>query len=99
MKSESLHDYCQGFYDCLVKMRKLEFFDFDPSKMICADFVMNSHGTERERTIGMIGGKQIKVNKKSPVYTNSYLVFAAMKRGLGLKAIMYTHDPVFDAHG
>ena len=50
-------------------------------------------------TLDLVGTKQKKMKVNSPKHTNCYFVPAAMKGGLGLKAMMFTHDPAFDPHG
>ena len=92
-------DYAQEYLNFLLHLNNLEFFKYDKSKIICLDFVTNSYRLDRQKTISMKGGKQRKFNQSKVQYTDSYLVPAAMKEGLGLKAIIYTFNPVFYPRG
>ena len=83
----------EGYYNFLVELRESDFFEYDHSKIITLDFVTSSYRSEREKTIGIIGGKQKKLNQPKPTYTSTILVPAAYKSGLGLTAIVFTHDP------
>jgi hypothetical protein len=98
-KSETPDDYAQGYLDFLLKLLEVDFFNYDPSLIICIDFVTNSYRLDRKRTIGMKGQKQVKLNESKPTYTDSFLVVSAMAAGLGLLPMLFSFNPVFDPDG
>ena len=98
-KSNSPKDYAKGYYDFIMELRELEFFNYDKRKIICLDFGKNSYRLDRKKVIGIVGGKQPKLKLDSPKYTNSYFIPATMAAGLELKAIMFTLDPKFNRNG
>lgn len=95
MTSLTFHDYAVGYLNYLLELAEEEFFDFDHSKLVCLDFVTNSHRLDTETTIGMAGGKQQKFKKAKPTFTESYIVAAPMIAGLDLKPIMFSHNKVY----
>ena len=99
MKSKDERVYAQGYYDFLVELYSEDFFNFDPSLIIAFDFITNSRRLEQRKTIGMLGGKQKKYKGSSPIFTDSYMIPAAMADGLGLQAIMFSKNPIFVPNG
>ena len=98
-KSSSFKEYAQGYFEFILKVRKLEAMKIDKKRITALDFATNSYCLHREITVQMQGQKQKKINRPKSVYTNSYLAAAAWESGLGLQALMFTFDPVFDSTG
>lgn len=98
-KAVSFDNYAFGYHSQLLELRELDFFNFDPSRIITLDFITKSYRLDRQTTIALSGSKQQKFEKIKPTYTSSYLVPAAMGAGIDLKAMMFTFDPVFKRDG
>ena len=91
-------EHVTGYFDFCKQLRDTGFFDYDPKKILCLDFVTDSRRRERDSTIGIIGGKQRKKSGNAPKYTNSYLVAVDME-GHIYDVLMFTFDPTFDPNG
>ncbi len=92
-------EYVLGYFEFVQSLHSSRFFDFDPKRIICIDFVTNSQRREYEKTLGVIGGKQRKLSRGSPQYTNSYLVGVSLCGGVDILPLMFTFDPTFDPKG
>jgi hypothetical protein len=95
----SASDYVCQYYEFVKLLHDTGFFNYDPKRIICVDFVTNSRRLDREKTIALIGSKQQKLSAGKPQYTNSYCVAVSMDDDGEMPAIMYTHDPTFDPNG
>ena len=54
---------------------------------------------ERQKTLGLIGAKQKKLEKSDASYTNSYIVGVSLQAGPKLLSLMFTYNPAFDPKG
>ncbi len=100
MPAKMLRDeYVIGYFEFVQMLQATGVWERDPSTVICIDSLTNSCRRERETTLGLINGKQQKLSKNLPIYTNNYVV--AVGRGLvkGMRALLFTHDPTFDPEG
>ena len=57
-KANSWEEYVSGYFDCLMELQELGFWDFDESRIICLDFVTNSYRLDREMTLNLKGENQ-----------------------------------------
>ena len=53
--------YVLGYFDFVQSLHRSGFFDFDPRRIICIDFVTDSRRREYERTRALRGAKQKKI--------------------------------------
>jgi hypothetical protein len=53
--------YVLGYFNFVQSLHRSGFFDFDPRRIICLDFVTDSRRRECERTLALRGGKQKKI--------------------------------------
>ena len=95
----SRDEYVMGYFEFVQRLGLAQFFDFDPNRIICIDFVTNSQRREYEKTLSIIGGKQKKISRAAPLYTNSYIVGVSLGGGLDILSLMFTYDPAFDPNG
>jgi transposase len=95
----SSFEYVQEYYDFIKSLHDTGFFNHDPKRIVCVDFVTNSRRLEREKTIAMVGSKQRKLSRSKPKYTNSYLVAVFVEDVMQVPALMFTYDPSFDPDG
>jgi hypothetical protein len=95
----SRDEYVIGYFEFVQRLRLAQFFDFDPNRIICIDFVTNSQRREYEKTLSIIGGKQKKISRAAPLYTNSYIVGVSLGGGLDILSLMFIYDPAFDPNG
>jgi hypothetical protein len=91
--------YVTGYFNFIQHLHLAQFFDFDPNRIICIDFVTNSQRREYEKTMSIIGRKQKKISRTGPLYTNSYIVGMSLGGGLDILSLMFTYDPAFDPNG
>lgn len=91
--------YVLGYFDFVQSLQRSGFFDFDPRRIICIDFVTDSRRREYERTLALRGAKQKKIARAAPQYTSSYLVAVTLWKGEELLPLMFTYDPTFDPTG
>jgi hypothetical protein len=91
-------EYVLGYFEFVKKLHDEGFFNWYPSKIVCIDSLTDSRRTERGRGFQVRGGKQPKVAKNSPSYTNNFVVGVTMA-GDVLVVLMFTHDPTFDPNG
>ena len=52
-----------------------------------------------DRRLALCGGKQKKLEKSAPTYTNSYIIGVSLEAGPKLLSLMFTYDPTFDPNG
>ena len=95
----SRDEYALGYFEFVKRLHDTAFFNIDPKRLICIDFVTNSQRRELETALSLKGGKQPKNGKSLPQYTNSYCVGVAYGEGAELMVLMFTHDPTFDPVG
>ena len=53
-------EYVTGYFDFVKQLRDRGFFDYDPNRVVCIDFVTNSCRRERKTTLNIRGAKQKK---------------------------------------
>ena len=92
-------EYVLGYFDFVRGVQQTGFFDYDRKRIICIDFVTNSMRIERQKTLALCGGKQKKLEKSAPTYTNSYIIGVSLEAGPKLLSLMFTYDPTFDPYG
>ncbi len=85
-------EYVLGYFEFVQRLHLELFFDFDPDRVICIDFVTNSQRREYEKTLSLIGGKQKKNSRAAPLYTNSYIVGVSRGGGLPILSLMFTYN-------
>ena len=91
-------EYVIGYFNFLKELNDSGFFAFDMDKIVCVDSLTNSQRVERARGINFIGGKQRKLARSAPQYTNNYVVGVTLSGQL-LQVLMFTHDPAFEPNG
>jgi len=92
-------EYVLGYFEFVKEIREAQFFNREPKRIICVDFVTNSRRRELDKTLFLKEAKQQKVARSHPVYTDSYLVGVSYGPGADLKTCMFTYDPTFDPKG
>lgn len=90
--------YILGYFEFVKMLHDEDFFNFSPDKIICIDSVTNSQRVERQKGMNIIGGKQRKLAKDAPTYTNNYVIGVTLS-GKVLYVLMFTYDPAFDPNG
>ena len=85
--------YVLGYFDFVQSLHRSGFFDFDPRRIFCIDFVTDSRRREYEKTLALRGAKQKKIARAAPQYTSSYLVAVSLWKGVELLPLMFTFDP------
>jgi hypothetical protein len=67
MAPELMRDeYVIGYFEFVQRLHLEHFFNYDPDRIICIDFVTNSQRREYEKTLGIIGQKQKKITRAAP---------------------------------
>ena len=97
--SVSEDEYAIGYFEFVKRLHDSGFFNYNKQKIICLDSVTNTTRFDREKTINLIGGKQKKLSRSKPVFTNNYLVCVALEPGLEFDVLMFSYDPTFDPDG
>ena len=90
--------YVQGYTDYCLDLCNRGFWDHEGHTYWCVDSVTNSQRCERQKTIGLIGGKQKKLARPGISYTDNNIV-AVSRDGLKMLWTLNSHNPVFDPNG
>jgi hypothetical protein len=98
-KDATFESYVQEYYEFVLARHKDRWFQYNPRKIVCVDFVTNSRRLERQTTFQVIRSKQKKISAPKPKYTNSYLVAVCLEDVGQYPALMFTYDPFFDPKG
>ena len=61
--------YVLGYFEFVSDLHRSGFFDYDPDRIICIDFVTNSQRREYEKTLALRVQKQRKISRGSPTQT------------------------------
>jgi len=94
-KGYCFNDYVVEYYEGLLKLRNLTFFQWDPKKVLCVDFCTNSVRLDRIFAYQLKGEKQKKIALEKPAYTNSYFACMTLDGTKMYRPVMFTHDPAF----
>ncbi len=51
----SRDEYVMGYFEFVQRLHLAQFFDYDPDRIICIDFVTNSQRREYEKSLSILG--------------------------------------------
>ena len=91
-------EYVLGYFEFLAEVRRNGVFRSKRRK-IMVDATTNSERNHRVKSVGMKGGKQKKIARRPPQFTNDYTVAVDMETSEGLVTLMFTYDPTFKPGG
>jgi len=92
-------EYVLGYHEFVLGLHSSGFWNFDPNKIVCIDFVTNSRRRERETTLDFVGAPQKKIEGKLPTHTHSYLVAVTLGGDDDYLPLMFTFDEDLDPTG
>jgi transposase len=92
-------NYVVLYYECLMDLRRVKFFQIQPQWICSIDFWTNTRRTEERRAFRKIGSKQRKYSKESLIYTDSYLG-CLWRDGINhTPAMLFSFNPDLDVNG